>query len=297
MPSGRVPLALLHERVNAWYATEGRAHLPWRHPDCPPWGVFLSEVMSQQTPLARVEPIWHEWMERWPTPAALAAAAPGEAVRAWGRLGYPRRALRLHEAATAMVERHDGQVPRTPEELLALPGVGAYTAAAVSCFAFGLPEVVVDTNVRRVLARTLEGKAFPHLTLNRAEARLAAASMPADRDTANTWNVAVMELGALVCVARGPRCGDCPVADLCAWNLDGRPAYDGPPRRGQAWHGTDRQVRGELLRRLRDSVTPLPVQALEGSGDDPLQVMRCLDSLVADGLVEPLPRRRYRLPA
>ncbi|WP_374968049.1 A/G-specific adenine glycosylase [Terrabacter sp. BE26] len=296
-PSSPVPLSLLHARINQWYADEGRKHLPWREPDCSPWGVFLSEVMSQQTPLARVEPIWREWMARWPTPGDLAAAAPGEAVRAWGRLGYPRRALRLHEAATVMIERHDGQVPATPEELLALPGVGAYTAAAVSCFAFGLPEVVVDTNVRRVLARTLEGKAFPHLTLNRAEARLAADSMPADVDDANTWNVAVMELGALVCVARGPKCEECPVAGLCAWNLDGRPAYDGPPRRGQAWHGTDRQVRGELLHRLRAAHAAVSLARLEDAADDRTQVMRCLDSLVADGLVEPLPRRRFRLPA
>ena len=297
MPSAPVPTSLLHERVNSWYAEAGRKHLPWREPGCSTWGVFLSEVMSQQTPLARVEPIWREWMDRWPTPSALAATAPGEAVRAWGRLGYPRRALRLHEAATAMVARHGGEVPGTPEELLALPGVGAYTAAAVSSFAFGIPEVVVDTNVRRVLARTLEGKAFPNLTLNRAEARLAADSMPADRDTANTWNVAVMELGALVCVARGPRCDECPVSDLCGWNVAGRPAYDGPPRRGQSWHGTDRQVRGELLRRLREAPEAVPLADLEGSAEDRGQVMRCLDSLVADGLVEPLSRNRFRLPS
>jgi A/G-specific adenine glycosylase len=297
MPSGRVPLALLHERVNGWYAESGRSHLPWRAPDCSAWGVFLSEVMSQQTPLARVEPAWREWMQRWPAPADLAAAAPGDAVRAWGRLGYPRRALRLHEAATVMVERHGGEVPATPQELLALPGVGAYTAAAVSCFAFGIPEVVIDTNVRRVLARAVEGKAFPGLALSRDEARLAAEAMPTDRASANTWNVAVMELGALVCVARGPRCEGCPIADLCAWNLAGRPAYDGPPRRGQSWHGTDRQVRGELLRRLREAHAAVPLAALEGAADDAVQVMRCLDSLVADGLVEPMPRRRFRLPA
>lgn len=290
-------LGALHERINAWYAVAGRSELPWRAADCTPWGVFLSEVMAQQTPLSRVEPAWREWMDRWPTPSALAAAAPGEAVHAWGRLGYPRRALRLHEAATVMVERHGGEVPMTREELLALPGVGAYTAAAVACFAFEIPEVVVDTNVRRVLARAIEGKALPHLTLSRAELELAAASMPADRDAANTWNVAVMELGALVCVARGPRCADCPVADLCAWQLAGRPAYDGPPRRGQSWHGTDRQVRGEILQRLRDAHGPLQLERLADSGPDAAQVMRCLDSLVADGLVEPLDDAHYRLPA
>lgn len=297
MPSSPGPLDALHERVNDWYAVAGRAELPWRAPDCTPWGVFLSEVMAQQTPLSRVEPAWREWMERWPTPAALAAASPGEAVHAWGRLGYPRRALRLHEAATAMVERHGGQVPSTRDELLALPGVGAYTAAAVACFAFETPEVVVDTNVRRVLARTIEGKAFPHLTLTRAEMDLAAASMPGDRAAANTWNVAVMELGALVCVARGPRCADCPVADLCAWHLAGRPAYDGPPRRGQTWHGTDRQVRGAILQRLRDVGGPAQLGRLADAGPDAAQVMRCLDSLVVDGLVEPLDDDRYRLPA
>lgn len=306
MPRSSVPLdsladrgvlGALHERVTEWYAVAGRAELPWRAADCPPWGVFLSEVMAQQTPLSRVEPAWRTWMERWPTPAALAASASGDAVHAWGRLGYPRRALRLHEAATVMVERHGGEVPRTREELLALPGVGAYTAAAVACFAFEAPEVVVDTNVRRVLARTIEGKAFPHLTLTRAEMDLAAASMPADRDMANTWNVAVMELGALVCVARGPRCADCPVADLCAWNVAGRPAYEGPPRRGQSWHGTDRQVRGEILQRLRDASGVVAFDRLADASPDHRQVMRCLDSLVVDGLVEPLEDDRYRLPA
>lgn len=294
IPLGSLPA--LHERVNGWYAEAGR-DLPWRDPECSPWGVFLSEVMAQQTPLSRVEPMWREWMDRWPTPAALAAAAPGEAVRAWGRLGYPRRALRLHEAATVMVERHGGEVPRTHAELLALPGVGDYTAAAVSCFAFAEPEVVIDTNVRRVLVRTLVGQEFPAPSLTAAERELAAHAMPAERHTANVWNVAVMELGALVCVARGPRCGDCPVADLCAWNTAGRPAHDGPPRRGQAWHGTDRQVRGELLRRLRDEHGAVGLPALQDAAPDPVQVMRCLDSLVADGLVEPLARQRFRLPA
>jgi len=303
MPLSSVPLEMLRGRVNRWYALAGR-DLPWRAADCSPWGVYVSEVMAQQTPLARVEPVWREWMERWPTPSALAAAAPGDAVRAWGRLGYPRRALRLHEAATVMRDRHGGDVPTTPEDLLALPGVGTYTAAAVACFAFGIPEVVVDTNVRRVLARAIQGKEYPAPTLTRAETDLAVRAMPAQRHTAatarreaNVWNVAVMELGALVCVARGPRCVDCPVADLCAWNLAGRPAHDGPPRRGQAWHGTDRQVRGEILRRLRDEHRSLPLSALEGAGPDHAQVLRCLDSLVADGLVEPLARKRFRLPS
>ena len=245
--------------------------------------------MSQQTPLARVEPIWREWMDRWPTPADLAAAAPGDAVRAWGRLGYPRRALRLHEAARAMVERHGGEVPDTPEALLALPGVGAYTAAAVSCFAFGIPEVVVDTNVRRVLARTREGKAFPNLTLNRAEAQLAADSMPVrprrrrTRGTSPSWSSvpsSVWPGGPAATSARS-------LTSARGTSPADRPTT-GPPRRGQTWHGTDRQVRGELLRRLRDAHAACPSRGSRTRPTTAAQVMRCLDSLVADGLVEPL---------
>ncbi len=261
------------------------------------WGVFLSEVMSHQTPVARVEPVWAAWLERWPTPRHLGAEPAGEAVRAWGRLGYPRRALRLHEAARAMVERHDGQVPGTAEELLALPGVGAYTAAAVACFAFGVPAAVLDTNVRRVLARTLQGQEYAASALTRAEVRLAEDAMPHDRLDAVAWNAAAMELGALVCTARAPRCGECPVADLCAWRLAGYPAHAGPARRGQAWHGTDRQARGRLLGVLREASGEVDAGALQDAWPDEQQRMRCLDSLVADGLIEPLAGERYRLPA
>ena len=298
MPQPTQPTRLpqLHERVLGWYAVNARP-LPWRRPDTTPWGVLLSEVMSQQTPVARVEPVWHEWLGRWPTPADLAAAPAGEAVRAWGRLGYPRRALRLHEAARAMVDRHGGEVPRTVAELLALPGIGAYTAAAVACFAYAEPSVVVDTNVRRVLVRTLVGEEHAAPTMTRAEVDLARAALPSDPDDAVVWNVAAMELGALVCTARTPRCGDCPVADLCAWNQAGRPAYDGPPRRGQAWHGTDRQARGALLAVLRDDQRSVTAAALAEAWPEEGQRMRCLDSLVADGLVEPLGGDHYRLPA
>jgi len=293
---GPVPtLPALHRRVLDWYAGQARA-LPWRLRNATPWGVFLSEVMAQQTPVARVEPVWLEWVERWPRPTGLAAATPGDAVRAWGRLGYPRRALRLHEAATAMVERHGGEVPASVEELIALPGVGDYTACAVACFAFGIPTTVIDTNVRRVLVRTLEGAPRAAPSLTRAERELAVAAMPENTDDANTWNVAAMELGALVCTARAPRCDDCPVADLCAWNLAGRPAYEGPPRKGQSWHGTDRQARGALLAVLRQAPGAVPVERLAEAWPAEQQRMRSLDSLVADGLVQPLPQKRFRLP-
>lgn len=288
--------AQLHRRLLDWYAVQARA-LPWRLRHTSPWGIFLSEVMAQQTPVARVEPIWLAWMCRWPTPADLAAASPGDVVRAWGRLGYPRRALRLHEAATVMVDRYDGEVPTSLEELRRLPGVGDYTAAAVACFAFGIPAPVIDTNVRRVLVRTLEGAAQAAPSLTRAERELALAAMPPATGDANTWNVAAMELGALVCTARAPRCEECPVADLCAWNLAGRPAYVGPVRRPQSWHGTDRQARGALLSVLRETSGPVGAGRLASAWPDEPQRLRCLDSLVVDGLVEPLSRGRFRLPS
>jgi A/G-specific adenine glycosylase len=258
--------------------------------------VLVSEVMSHQTPVARVEPVWREWLQRWPTPAHLAAESPGEVVRAWGRLGYPRRALRLREAAVAIVERHGGDVPDDEDALRGLPGVGAYTAAAVAAFAFGRRTTVVDTNVRRVLARAVEGNAYAAPALTVAESALAASLVPEDPATSATWNVAVMELGALVCQARSPKCEECPVADLCAWVAAGRPAHEGPPRRGQAWHGTDRQVRGAILQQLRDSLGPVGRVALQAAGPDAGQVDRCLASLVEDGLLEPHGREGYRLP-
>src|SRR5690606_7452204 len=136
----------------AWFDHAAR-DLPWRRPECSPWGVLVSEIMLQQTPVVRVLPAWMSWMERWPTPAHLAAASQADAVRAWDRLGYPRRAKRLWECAGEIVRRHGGEVPDDEEELLALPGIGAYTAAAVRSFAFGRRAVVLDTNVRRVIAR------------------------------------------------------------------------------------------------------------------------------------------------
>lgn len=288
--------SLLHQRLLDWYAREARS-LPWREPGTSPWGVLVSEVMLQQTPVIRVEPVWRQWMSQWPSPADLAASTPGDALRAWGRLGYPRRALRLHGAAAVIVEQHRGRVPDSHEALMALPGVGSYTAAAVASFAFGLRETVVDTNVRRVLARVVTGSEHAAPSLTRAETDLAASMLPADAQTTRVWNVAVMELGALVCSARSPQCQDCPVRDLCAWQLSGRPAYVGPVGRRQAWHGTDRQARGRLMAVLRDSTGPVTAARLASVWpDDPTQCGRALDSLVADGLVEPLSRHRFQLP-
>lgn len=253
----------LHAALAAWFAREAR-DLPWRAADRTPWGVLVSEIMLQQTPVVRVLPVWEEWMRRWPHPSDLAAEPAGEAVRAWGRLGYPRRALRLHAAAAVITREHDGELPTTEEGLLALPGVGTYTAAAVAAFAFGGRATVVDTNIRRVHARLVGGEALPAPSLTAAEQRRAAALLPEDRAESVVWNAAAMELGALVCTARSPRCSECPVAADCAWLAAGEPPPTYTPR-GQAWHGTDRQVRGAIMAVLRAAEHGVPRALLDDS--------------------------------
>jgi A/G-specific adenine glycosylase len=277
-----------------WFARAAR-DLPWRRPGTDPWAVLVSEVMLQQTPVARVEPVWREWMARWPTPAALAAASPAEVIRAWGKLGYPRRALRLRETAVALTERHGGVVPADVAALEALPGIGTYTARAVACFGHGQPQPVVDTNVRRVVARLVHGRAAA-APARAADLTDVAALAPADPERAVRFSVAVMELGALVCVARTPRCAACPVRGDCAWRLAGHPASDGPARRVQKFAGTDRQVRGRLLDVLRAAEGPVAAPQLDAAWDDAAQRSRCLDSLLADGLVEQTPDGRFTLP-
>ncbi|WP_412866969.1 A/G-specific adenine glycosylase [Cellulomonas sp. 179-A 9B4 NHS] len=275
----------LRAPVLAWFDAHAR-DLPWRAPDRTPWGVLVSEVMLQQTPVVRVEPAWRAWLSRWPTPADLAAAPTGDVLRAWDRLGYPRRALRLQECARTVVERHGGRLPADEAQLLALPGVGAYTAAAVLAFAFGRRSVVLDTNVRRVLARTVAGEALPAPAQTVAETRLAASYVPDDDATAARWAAASMELGALVCTARSPRCDACPVRDACRWVATGRPGdVHAHRRRTQAFTGTDRQVRGRVMALLREALGPVPARAVDAVWPDAVQLARCVDALVADGLV------------
>ncbi len=290
-----MPDSELHEPLLRWYDAHAR-DLPWRGPSATPWSVMVSEFMLQQTPVARVLPVHEAWLERWPTPGALAAAPTGEAIRSWGRLGYPRRALRLHAAAVEIVERHGGEVPAGYDDLLALPGVGDYTAAAVASFGFGRRHVVLDTNVRRVLARLVAGTELPGVSVTRAERDRAAALLPDDAPTAATWSVALMELGALVCVAAGPRCEACPVRARCAWTAAGRPAHDGPPRRAQAWAGTDRQCRGRLLGIVRDAEAPVPRAALEAAWAPSEQRERCLAGLLDDALLVRVDGDRFTLP-
>lgn len=226
-------------------------------------------------------------MERWPTPADLAAASPSDVLRAWDRLGYPRRALRLQECARVVVDRYDGALPTTEAELLDLPGVGAYTAAAVTAFAYGRRSVVLDTNVRRVLARTLDGEALPPPHQSVAETRRADGVVPADDASAVRWNVAAMELGAVVCSARAPRCEVCPVERLCAWRAAGTPPDPhAARRRAQTWSGSDRQVRGLLMAALRSAEGPLTAAELAGVWPDEIQRVRALGALIIDGLVE-----------
>lgn len=285
----------LQAPVLEWYDRHAR-DLPWRRPGTSPWAVLVSEVMLQQTPVARVEPVWREWLARWPAPAALAAAEPAEAVRAWGRLGYPRRALRLHEAATVVTRDHGGELPLSYGALLALPGVGSYTAAAVLAFADRQRHAVLDTNVRRVLARLVAGAEHPPPTLTVAERRRAEALLPEQPAVAARWSVAVMELGALVCTARAPRCGACPVASACAWRAAGSPAYDGPLRRRQAFTGTDRQVRGLLMAVLRQASGPVRAGDLAAVWPDAAQRERALAGLLADGLAQTDAAGDVRLP-
>jgi A/G-specific adenine glycosylase len=282
------------EPVLAWYARHAR-DLPWRTPGTTPWSVLVSEIMLQQTPVSRVIPAHQAWLDRWPGPAALAAEPPGEAIRQWGRLGYPRRALRLHETATIVTVRHGGIVPADREALLQLPGIGSYTAAAVASFAFGQRHAVLDTNVRRVLARLVTGAPQPATALSVAETRLAESLLPAEAAVAARGSVAVMELGALVCTAASPRCGACPVAGQCAWLAAGRPA-ETARRRTQRYDGTDRQCRGRLLAVLRDSGDPVSRDDFDAVWPGQAQLARALDGLVADGLVDPLPDGRYALP-
>jgi A/G-specific adenine glycosylase len=237
--------------------------------------------------------VYETWLERWPTPAALSAEASGEAVRAWGRLGYPRRALRLHACAVAITERHGGEVPDSYDDLRALPGVGDYTAAAVASFAYGRPHAVLDTNVRRVLGRAVSATEFPPAAVTRAEKGLAESLVPAEAP--EVWAVAVMELGALVCTAANPRCDACPIVAQCAWHAAGRPAYHGPPRRGQTYNGTDRQCRGRLLAVLRESDRLVPRKRLDTAWPDDAQRARALAGLLDDGLVVTKPGG-YALP-
>jgi len=267
-----------------WYRGSAR-DLPWRRPEFDAWGTLVSEIMLQQTQASRVAVEIDHWLERWPTPAALADAPTHEVLRQWGTLGYPRRALRLQDAARAIVQRHGGEVPRDVAALLALPGIGDYTARAVAVFHFGDRHPVVDTNVRRVIARAEhgQGEAGPAAKRDLADVEALLPESPAD---ASVVSIALMELGALVCTARAPRCEACPIADACAWRAAGYPPYEGRRAARQGtFAGSDRQARGTVLRALRAVDVPLTEAELAPLWPDAAQLERAVASLAADGLV------------
>jgi A/G-specific adenine glycosylase len=275
----------LATQLIAWYRDNAR-DLPWRRPGFDAWGVLVSEFMLQQTPVSRVIPHLEAWLTRWPTPASLAAEAPAEAVHQWANLGYPRRALWLHRAATEIRDRHGGVVPDDVDDLLALTGIGDYTARAVAVFAYGKRHPVVDTNTRRVLARAIDGRSQPGPP---AKGDLVAmeAVLPADATRAAIVNAAAMELGAVVCTARAPRCAACPLADVCAWRDAGHPDTGDTRRRQARYEGSDRQTRGAVLKTLRDAAPhPVPLSEVIADWPDALQRDRAIDSLIVDGLAE-----------
>jgi A/G-specific adenine glycosylase len=284
--------ASIVDPVIDWFARTRRP-LPWRAPGVSAWGILVSEFMLQQTPVSRVSQRWTEWLERWPTAPDLAAAPLADALRMWDRLGYPRRAAWLHAAAVLIRDRHDGEVPSDEADLRALPGVGSYTAAAVQAFAYGLPAVVLDTNIRRVIARATVGQAYPsaHITLDERNR----AAILADHPNSATWSAAVMELGALVCTSASPACGDCPVAGSCSWRAAGYP--DGTrPRRQARFEGSDRQARGCVLAVIRESPFSVPLSAIEAAWPDDEQRGRAVDGLLTDGLIEVDPNGLFQLP-
>ena len=279
----------LEKPITQWFAKNKR-DLPWRATT--PWGVMVSEFMLQQTPVARVLPKWIEWMERWPTPAELAKATPAQVITAWGRLGYPRRALRLHESAKIIARDFENEVPDSEEVLRSLPGIGDYTAAAISAFAFGANTLVMDVNIRRVLVRVLDGKEHPTSspTVRERESRLAI--LP--RRNADNWAAATMELGALICTSKNPSCNDCPIISQCKWRKNGYPQSE-LVRKSQDWHGTDRKCRGTIVQALRENES-LTASAIKKLWPDESQVEKALETLLADHLIEEHSRSRFRLP-
>jgi A/G-specific adenine glycosylase len=266
--------------VTAWYQESAR-DLPWRAPDRTPWGVLVSEIMLQQTQVERVLPIWRGWLDRWPTPSDLAAASLDEVLRAWGRLGYPRRARWLWQAAQRITNTFGGTVPSDEATLRELPGVGSYTAAAVAAFAFDEPTVVLDTNVRRVLARAVLGESHPAAHITAAERTLAQSLIPAE--DAALWSIAVMELGAVICTARDPRCTECPIANACAWRAAGFPEAAHKRRRAKPYVGSDRQARGVILAVLREADRAISAEAFPINDQE--QQARALQTLIDDGLI------------
>jgi A/G-specific adenine glycosylase len=280
----------VEKEITSWFI-ENKRDLPWRNTTA--WGIMVSEFMLQQTPVVRVVPKWHEWMVRWPTPANLAQATPAEVITAWGRLGYPRRALRLHESAKIITRDFSNEVPQSEEILRALPGVGDYTAAAIAAFAYEGRTLVLDINIRRLLARVFEGIESAPTTLTKTERTSREKMIPAKG--AHIWAAATMELGALICTSRNPLCNQCPVMAQCLWRAKGYPKSE-VKKRMQTWHGTDRQCRGIMLQALRENASLTERELKKLWHNDESQVEKALNSLLLDGLIAQMTKVRYSLP-
>ncbi|CAB5239391.1 unannotated protein [freshwater metagenome] len=282
-------MSVIEKEITSWFQKNKR-DLPWRNTH--PWGVLVSEIMLQQTPVNRVLPIWQQWMDTWPTPKDLASASPAQVITAWGRLGYPRRALRLRECAQVISTEYRNKVPDNEMQLKSLPGIGDYTAAAIMAFAFEERSLVLDINIRRLFSRMYDGVESPTSAPNKNERAIRAEILPSKN--AHVWAAATMELGALVCTSQKPKCEVCPVANKCRWRSLNYPK-SAAPKKTQSWNGTDRQCRGTIVQALRENASLteneiLKLWALEE------QVRKALATLIADGLIAQSGRKRYSLP-
>lgn len=301
---GAGELETMKQELFAWWDENAR-DLPWRFGRTTPWGILISEVMSQQTQMSRVVRYWTDWMDVWPDAASLAKASTAEVITAWGRLGYPRRALRLQECAKVVAEQYHNELPKTYDELVALPGIGDYTASAVMSFAFGRRIAVLDTNVRRVLWRTFKGEESFGGATKPAERELANAVLPQDAKESVTWNEALIELGALVCTAKNPKIDEDPWAAHSRFYAAGCPHMgEKRTRPRQSFKGTNRQVRGIVLNALRalssagsgDKAVSLSRDDVEKLWGDHIQLDQCIASLDEDGLIEIGPNGSLHLP-
>jgi A/G-specific adenine glycosylase len=280
---------MFEKEIISWFKKNKR-DLPWRKTDA--WGVLVSEFMLQQTPVNRVLPVYQEWIKRWPTAAALAAATPAEVITAWGRLGYPRRALRLHECAKVITHELSGKIPEDENELRKLPGIGEYTAAAMAAFAFNKRSLVLDINIRRLFARLFDGVEVPSQSSTKSEKSRYEALIP--KKEAHIWAAATMELGAIICTSQSPKCGICPVAHGCTWRSLDYPKSD-VVKRTQTWHGTDRQCRGTIVQALRDNEV-LTKNQISQLWDVPSQLEKAILTLLDDGLIEVRGKNKFSLP-
>jgi A/G-specific adenine glycosylase len=280
---------MFEKEITNWFKKNKR-DLPWRKTDA--WGVLVSEFMLQQTPVNRVLPVYEAWMKRWPTAASLSKATPAEVITAWGRLGYPRRALRLHECAKEITHNLKGKIPESQAELRALPGIGEYTAAAITAFAFEKRSLVLDINIRRLFARLFDGVETPTQAARKVEKSRYEELIP--KKDPHLWAAATMELGAVICTSQSPKCGICPVAHVCTWRSLDYPKSDVVKRR-QSWHGTDRQCRGTIVQALRENEV-LTKSQITQLWDVPSQLEKALLTLLHDGLIESRGKNKFSLP-